>query len=275
MVIFFILGILGFTALACTIRLGARISYMRTLLRQDIEFFDTQTTMDVAIGRMFGDTILIQEAIGEKVGKFIQFMSTFIGGFIIAFCKGWLLSLVSRACIPALVIAGGSMSLPMMKMWSQGQVAYVEAGYVVEQTIGAIRMVASFIGENKAAEKYDSKLQIAYASTVQQGLASCIARPEVQIFSGLLLHVVSVQTAALVGQSETEKSTVFSFLERFYDPDAGEVLIDGFTLKMLKLKWIGGKMGLVSQEPILFATTLKENILFGKEMILMKRLEQQ
>ncbi|CAA2997269.1 ABC transporter B family member 9-like [Olea europaea subsp. europaea] len=97
--------------------------------------------MEVAIGRMFGDTILIQEAIGEKAGKFIQFMSTFIGGFIIAFCKGWHLSLVSRACIPALIIAGGSMSLLMMKMWSQGQVAYAEAGYVVEQTIGAIRMI--------------------------------------------------------------------------------------------------------------------------------------
>ncbi|CAA2984024.1 ABC transporter B family member 9-like [Olea europaea subsp. europaea] len=101
-------------------------------------------------------------------------MSTFIGGFIIAFCKGWLLSLVSCACIPVLIIAEGSMSLLMMKMWIRGQVAYAEAGYVAEQIVGAIRMVAYFIGENKATEKYDSKLQIAYTSTVQQGLASCI-----------------------------------------------------------------------------------------------------
>ncbi|CAA3003404.1 ABC transporter B family member 9-like [Olea europaea subsp. europaea] len=90
------------------------------------------------------------------------------------------------------------------------------------------------------------------------------ARPEVQIFSGFSLQVESGKTAALVGQSGSGKSTVISLLERFYDPDAGEVLIDGVNLKMLKLKWIRGKMGLVSQEPILFATTLKENILYGK-----------
>ncbi|KAL2495339.1 ABC transporter B family member 9 [Forsythia ovata] len=237
---------------------------------------------------------------------------------------------------------GGCMSLLMTKMWSRGQVAYAKAGNVVEQTVGAIRTVASFTGEKKAAEKYDSKLQIAYASTVQQGLASgiglgtvllivfstyglaiwygskliiekgysdhldrrlqCVnafaageaaaykmfeaierkpkidayddsgivledirARPEVQIFSGFTLHVLSGETAALVGQSGSGKSNVISLLERFYDPEAEEVIIDGVHLKKFKLKWIRGKMGLVSQEPILFATTLKENILYGKE----------
>lgn len=41
--------------------------YLKTILRQDIEFFDTQTTTGEVIGRMSGDTILIQEAMGEKV----------------------------------------------------------------------------------------------------------------------------------------------------------------------------------------------------------------
>ncbi|KAL0363526.1 UNVERIFIED_CONTAM: ABC transporter B family member 9, partial [Sesamum calycinum] len=91
------------------------------------------------------------------------------------------------------------------------------------------------------------------------------ARPEVQIFAGFSLYVPCGKTAALVGQSGSGKSTVISLLERFYDPDAGEVLIDGVNLKDLRLRWIRGKIGLVSQEPILFATTLKENILYGKE----------
>lgn len=91
------------------------------------------------------------------------------------------------------------------------------------------------------------------------------ARPEVQIFSGFTLHVPSGKTAALVGQSGSGKSTVISLLERFYDPEAGQVLIDGVDLKKLRLTWIRGHMGLVSQEPILFATTMKENILYGKE----------
>ncbi|XP_057764047.1 ABC transporter B family member 9-like isoform X2 [Salvia miltiorrhiza] len=91
------------------------------------------------------------------------------------------------------------------------------------------------------------------------------ARPEVQIFRGFSIFIPSGKTAALVGQSGSGKSTVISLVERFYDPEAGEVLIDGVNLKQLKLKWIRGKIGLVSQEPILFATSMKDNILYGKE----------
>lgn len=91
------------------------------------------------------------------------------------------------------------------------------------------------------------------------------ARPDVQIFAGFSLTVPSGKTAALVGQSGSGKSTVISLLERFYDPDSGEVLIDGVNLKELQLKWIREKIGLVGQEPVLFLTTIRENIAYGKE----------
>lgn len=91
------------------------------------------------------------------------------------------------------------------------------------------------------------------------------ARPDVEIFSGFSLHVPCGTTAALVGQSGSGKSTVISLLERFYDPASGEVLIDGVNLRNLQLRWIREKTGLVSQEPILFTTTIKENIIYGKE----------
>ncbi|XP_047315290.1 ABC transporter B family member 9-like [Impatiens glandulifera] len=353
-------------------RQSARIRalYLKTILKQDIAFFDTETSTGEIVGRMSGDTILIQDAMGEKVGKFIQLMATFVGGFVIAFVRGWLLSLVLLTCIPALVIAGGSMAMIMSKMASRGQTAYAEAGNVVEQTIGAIRTVAAFTGEKLAIKKYEKELQIAYAASVQQDLASGLgiglvlfilfgsyglstwygakliiekgynggdvinvimaimtggmslgqtspsvsafaagqaaaykmfeaikrkplidasdtsgivmedvkgdielrdvyfsypARRDVQIFSGFSLKVTSGMTMALVGQSGSGKSTVISLLERFYDPDAGEVLIDGINLKKFKLKWIREKMGLVSQEPILFTTTIRENIAYGKE----------
>ena len=69
----------------------------------------------------------------------------------------------------------------------------------------------------------------------------------------------------MVGQSGAGKSTIINLLERFYDPIQGEILLDGVNIKSLQLKWLRSQMGLVSQEPILFATTIKENILFGKE----------
>lgn len=90
------------------------------------------------------------------------------------------------------------------------------------------------------------------------------SRPDVQIFAGLSLHVPRGKSMALVGQSGSGKSTVISLLERFYDPDAGKVLIDGVDLRNYQLKWIRGQMGLVSQEPVLFAVTVKENILYAK-----------
>lgn len=91
------------------------------------------------------------------------------------------------------------------------------------------------------------------------------ARPDEQIFNGFSLRIPSGTTAALVGQSGSGKSTVISLIERFYDPRAGEVLIDGINLKEFQLKWIRSKIGLVSQEPVLFASSIKENIAYGKD----------
>jgi ATP-binding cassette subfamily B (MDR/TAP) protein 1 len=52
---------------------------------------------------------------------------------------------------------------------------------------------------------------------------------------------------------------------RFYDPDEGKITLDGIDLRDLDLKWLRQQMGYVGQEPVLFATTIRENLLFGKE----------
>ncbi|KAM3393538.1 hypothetical protein ACQJBY_014324 [Aegilops geniculata] len=91
------------------------------------------------------------------------------------------------------------------------------------------------------------------------------ARPEQLIFDGFSLLVPSGTTMAIVGESGSGKSTVVSLVERFYDPHDGEVLIDGINIKSLHLDSIRGKIGLVSQEPVLFMTSIKENITYGKE----------
>lgn len=76
-----------------------------------------------------------------QVGKFIQLISTFIGGFIIAFIKGWLLTLVMLSAIPLIVAAGASMAIIIAKTASRGQTAYAQAANIVEQTVGSIRTV--------------------------------------------------------------------------------------------------------------------------------------
>ncbi|KOM33360.1 hypothetical protein LR48_Vigan01g291600 [Vigna angularis] len=353
-------------------RQAARIRglYLQTILRQDVTFFDKETNTGEVIGRMSGDTVLIQDAMGEKVGQFIQLMATFIGGFVVSFIKGWLLTVVMLSSIPLLVLSGALMSLVITKASSRGQTAYSKASSVVEQTIGSIRTVASFTGERLAIAKYNQSLIKAYVNGVHEAVASglgfgilyfvficsyalgiwfgakmiiekgytggevvtvifavltgsmslgqaspslsafaagqaaafkmfetierkplidaydtngrkledirgdielrevCFSyptRPDELIFNGFSLSIPSGTTAALVGQSGSGKSTVVSLIERFYDPHSGAVLIDGINLKEFQLKWIRQKIGLVSQEPVLFTCSIKENIAYGKD----------
>ncbi|KAJ6290324.1 hypothetical protein OIU78_026115 [Salix suchowensis] len=82
------------------------------------------------------------------------------------------------------------------------------------------------------------------------------------------------KSVALVGGSGSGKSTAIALLQRFYDPFGGEILVDGIPIDKLQLKWLRSQIGLVSQEPALFATTIMENILFGKETATMDEVVQ-
>ncbi|XP_062106748.1 ABC transporter B family member 15-like isoform X1 [Humulus lupulus] len=108
--------------------------------------------------------------------------------------------------------------------------------------------------ENVAGEVEFRHVEFAYPS-----------RPESIIFKDFCLKIPSGRTVALVGGSGSGKSTVVSLLQRFYDPLGGEICLDGVAIDKLQLKWLRSQMGLVSQEPALFATSIRENILFGKE----------
>ncbi|PIA30330.1 hypothetical protein AQUCO_05600040v1 [Aquilegia coerulea] len=91
------------------------------------------------------------------------------------------------------------------------------------------------------------------------------SRPDSPILQEFNLKVGAGKTVGLVGGSGSGKSTTISLLERFYDPVKGKIFLDGTDIKKLHLKWLRSQMGLVNQEPILFATSIKENILFGNE----------
>ncbi|VAH10113.1 unnamed protein product [Triticum turgidum subsp. durum] len=290
-----------------------RSLYLKSVLRQDMAFFDTEMKGGQVVFGTSADTILIQDAIGEKVGKFLQLLTTFIGGFTVAFIKGWLLTLVMLSTIPPLIVAAAIVSKMLSKVSSEGLASYIDAGNIVEQTIGSIRTVVSFNGEKKAMDQYNNLIKKAYKGTIKEGAiqgfglgflslvyfssfglivwygskltldrgysgadvmnilfavlvgASYPSRPEQLIFDRFSMHVSSGTTMAIVGESGSGKTTVINLVERFYDPQAGEVLIDGMNIKSFKLEWMRGKIGLVNQEPVLFMTSIKENIAYGKE----------
>lgn len=83
------------------------------------------------------------------------------------------------------------------------------------------------------------------------------------VLKDINLKINKGKTIALVGQSGSGKTTLSDMLLRFYDPDKGEILIDGHALKNLKLSSVRNLMGMVSQESILFNDTVFNNIAFG------------
>ncbi|KAI3491270.1 hypothetical protein L1887_44403 [Cichorium endivia] len=85
------------------------------------------------------------------------------------------------------------------------------------------------------------------------------------ILQGLSLKIEAGKTVALVGQSGSGKSTVIGMIERFYDPMRGSILIDERDLKDYNLRDLRSHIALVSQEPTLFAGSIRYNIVYGKE----------
>ncbi|AQK46563.1 ABC transporter B family member 19 [Zea mays] len=349
--------------------IALRKAYLDAVLRQDVGFFDTDArTGDIVFG-VSTDTLLVQDAIGEKVGNFMHYIATFLAGLVVGFVSAWRLALLSVAVIPAIAFAGGLYAYTLTGLTSKSRESYTNAGVVAEQAIAQVRTVYSFVGESKALNSYSEAIQntlkLGYKAGMAKGLGigctygiACMSwalvfwyagvfirngqsdggkaftaifsaivggmslgqafsnlgafskgkiagykllevirqkpsivndhkdgkwlaevhgniefkevtfsypsRPDVIIFRDFSLFFPAGKTVAVVGGSGSGKSTVVALIERFYDPNEGQVLLDNVDIKTLQLRWLRDQIGLVNQEPALFATTILENILYGK-----------
>ncbi|KAI3518024.1 hypothetical protein L1887_06363 [Cichorium endivia] len=345
-----------------------RFKYLQSVLRKDISFFDTIAKDKNILFHISSDAILVQDAIGDKIGHGLRYLAQFFVGFVVGFTSVWQLTLLTLGIVPLIAFAGGAYTMIMSTLSEKSEAAYAEAGKVAEENISQVRTVYSFVGENKAIDLYSMSLQNALKLGKKSGLAKGIgigftyallfcawalllwyAGILVQhhrtnggkafttiinvIFSGFALgqaapnlaaiakgkaaaaNIVSMleedidssrklntgmafskvdgniefrevyftypsrpntvfdnlsfsigagKKIAVVGPSGSGKSTIISMIQRFYEPTSGQILLDGHDIKYLQLTWLRGLMGLVSQEPALFATTIAENILYGK-----------
>ncbi|KAG8157696.1 hypothetical protein KVR01_012358 [Diaporthe batatas] len=89
------------------------------------------------------------------------------------------------------------------------------------------------------------------------------SRPDVVVMDDVNLMIPAGKSTALVGASGSGKSTIVGLVERFYDPVGGDVYIDDHKVKDLNLAWLRRQISLVSQEPVLFATSIYDNIKHG------------
>ncbi|KAK3144585.1 hypothetical protein QOZ80_4AG0315030 [Eleusine coracana subsp. coracana] len=355
-----------------------RRRYLEAVLRQDVGFFDTDARTGDVVFSVSTDTLLVQDAIGEKVGNFIHYLATFLAGLVVGFVSAWRLALLSIAVIPGIAFAGGLYAYTLTGLTSKSRDSYANAGIIADQAIAQVRTVYSYVGETKALNSYSDAIQntlkLGYKAGMAKGLGigctygiACMSwalvfwyagvfirngqtdggkaftaifsaivgglslgqsfsnlgafskgkiagykllevirqrptivqdtadgrcldevhgniefkevsfsypsRPDVMIFRDFSLFFPAGKTAAVVGGSGSGKSTVVSLIERFYDPNQGQVLLDNVDIKTLQLKWLRDQIGLVNQEPALFATTILDNILYGKSDATMAEVE--
>ncbi|PIA27896.1 hypothetical protein AQUCO_07400020v1 [Aquilegia coerulea] len=346
-----------------------RKKYLEAVLKQDVGFFDTDARTGDIVFSVSTDTLLVQDAISEKVGNFIHYLSTFLAGLVVGFISAWRLALLSIAVIPGIAFAGGLYAYTLTGLTSKSQESYANAGIIAEQAVAQVRTVYSYVGESKTLNSYSDAisdtLKLGYKAGIAKGLGigctygiACMSwalvfwyagvfirngqtdggkaftaifsaivggislgqsfsnlgafskgkaagyklmeiikqkpsivqdvsggkcltevmgniefkdvtfsypsRPDVIILRDFSIFFPAGKTVAVVGGSGSGKSTVVSLIERFYDPNQGQVLLDNADIKTLQLKWLRNQTGLVNQEPALFATTILENILYGK-----------
>ncbi|XP_072364747.1 ATP-dependent translocase ABCB1 [Scyliorhinus torazame] len=192
-----------------------------------------------ALAFWYGSTLIIEE--NYTVGKMLTvFFAILIGAFAIGQCS---------PNIEALASARGAAYMVYNIMNQEPIIdSFSENGHKPNQIKGDVEFINVHF-------KYPS-------------------RPDVEILKGLQLKLKSGQTVALVGSSGCGKSTTIQLLQRFYDPEDGMILLDGQDIRTLNVRHLREIIGVVSQEPILFATTIAENIRYGREDVTTTEIEE-
>ncbi|KAI6166710.1 ste6-like protein [Pisolithus thermaeus] len=172
-----------------------------------------------------------------------------------------------------MAILTGSFSLAMMAPEAQGKCTghainrFLKTSTAITTACGAAAKLFATIERvpdiDSASPDGLKPEKVVGEITLENVQFSYPSRPDVPILKGINITFEAGKAAALVGASGSGKSTIVSLVERFYDPLSGTVKLDGVDLRDLNIKWLRSQIGLVSQEPVLFATTIKTNIAYG------------
>ncbi|EFN54348.1 hypothetical protein CHLNCDRAFT_36050 [Chlorella variabilis] len=133
--------------------------------------------------------------------------------------------------------------------------------------VGAADKVIELMKRQPAVAETGTLVPAAFAGklTVQDVVFHYPARPTLRVLSGLSVVVNPGEIVALVGPSGGGKSSIVKLVERFYVPEEGRVLIDDRPVGEYDRKWLKQRVALVSQEPVLYARSIRRNILYGLE----------
>jgi len=120
---------------------------------------------------LHSDINKIHAGIGDKLAIFIQWITTFIAGFVIGFVRDWRLTLLLLGFTPFMAIAGAVLGKLTAAFTSQEQKEYASAGAIAEEVLSSFRTVATFGGERREIERYNLKLKDAKKLGTKKGVS--------------------------------------------------------------------------------------------------------
>ncbi|OQR90475.1 ATP-binding Cassette (ABC) Superfamily, partial [Achlya hypogyna] len=173
--VLFISGYGSYTAFAVSAERQMRAlrrEVLKHIMHQEIGWYDQRDASELA-SRISGDTVKIKDGMGEKLGEALRFICQFVAGYIIGFVRGWNVALAMCAIMPMMAIVMTFLIKRLRSSAARSQQVYAAAGAVAEETIGAMRTVASLNGEPKAVEKYSKNVVLVEHENV--GLARFVA----------------------------------------------------------------------------------------------------
>ena len=146
-----------------------RENYLRAVLRQEIAYFDDLGAGEVAT-RIQTDCHLVQDGTSERVAIIVQYLSTFVTGFVLAFARGWRLALALSSILPVIVATGAIMMGAMTKFSTDSLENIAKAGTIAEEVIGSIRTIQAFGTTLLLGKKFNERIENSRRSG-QQGTA--------------------------------------------------------------------------------------------------------
>ncbi|XP_054852263.1 ABC-type oligopeptide transporter ABCB9 isoform X4 [Eublepharis macularius] len=300
----FAAGIRGgvFTLIFARLNIRLRNSLFRSLVSQEMSFFDENLTGDI-ISRLTSDTTIVSDLVSQNINIFLRNMVKATGVIVFMFSLSWQLSLVTFMGFPIIMLMSDLYGKYYKKLSKEVQSALAKANNTAEETISAMKTVRSFANEEVEANVYRDKLQQVYKLNKKEalaytyyvwssGLTLLVVQVSILYYGGHLVisdrmtsgNLISFiiyefvlgdcmedvsftlypgKVTALVGPSGSGKSSCVNILENFYPLQDGQVLLDGQPINMYEHKYLHSAISLVSQEPVLFARSIAENISYG------------
>ncbi|XP_054852262.1 ABC-type oligopeptide transporter ABCB9 isoform X3 [Eublepharis macularius] len=320
----FAAGIRGgvFTLIFARLNIRLRNSLFRSLVSQEMSFFDENLTGDI-ISRLTSDTTIVSDLVSQNINIFLRNMVKATGVIVFMFSLSWQLSLVTFMGFPIIMLMSDLYGKYYKKLSKEVQSALAKANNTAEETISAMKTVRSFANEEVEANVYRDKLQQVYKLNKKEALAYTYyvwssgsigsvysglmqgvgaaekvfefidreptmlnngtlapsqlegrvefknvtfayrTRPASQVLQDVSFTLYPGKVTALVGPSGSGKSSCVNILENFYPLQDGQVLLDGQPINMYEHKYLHSAISLVSQEPVLFARSIAENISYG------------